>query len=215
MATSAIKENSIVRFTSVEVANKLFASKNLHTRINSVNDYYGIVRDSYNELYYVEFFNHTTKTLDVIAVPANAVEKIGGLYDIIKKSVMSIESKNVVNKIKPVKKEEKKIEVISNENKQEQTNTISDTTKSSPTSLEGLRIISTGKYKFFSSKEDFISKVESEGGIYQGTLNSKLNYIVVCSGANQKRIESCKALGITEISEYDFYNRIMNKNESK
>ena len=105
MATPAIKENSIVRFTSVEVANNLFASKNLPTRINSVDDYYGIVRDSYNELYYVEFFNHTTKNLDIFAVPTNAVEKIGGLYDIIKKSVMSSESKNIVAKIKPAKKE--------------------------------------------------------------------------------------------------------------
>lgn len=214
MATPAIKENSIVRFTSVEVANNLFASHNLPTRINSVDDYYGIVKDSYNELYYVEFFNHTTKTLDILAVPANAVEKIGGLYDIIKKSVMSSESKNIVAKIKPAKKE-KEIEVISNENNQEQTNTISNTTKSSPASLKDLRIISTGKYQFFTSKEDFISEIESNGGVYQGAVNSKLDYIVVCSGANQKRLESCRAIGITEISEYDFYNRVMNKNESK
>lgn len=200
-----IKENSIVRFASLEVMENLFEAGKLSKKPVSVNDYYGIVRDSFKDVYYVEFFNKSIKSLDVMAVASDDVVEIGGLYNLIKTSVMSRESKNIVNRIKPKKKE---IEKESNDKKEEMNNSTKNTTESSPESLEGLRIISTGKYQFFTSKEDFISKIEAAGGVYQGSVNGKLNYLVVCSGANQKRIEACRALGITEISEYDFYNRI-------
>ena len=200
-----IKENSIVRFASLEVMENLFEAGKLSKKPVSVNDYYGIVRDSFKDVYYVEFFNRSTKSLDVMAVASDDIVEIGGLYNLIKTSVMSRESKNTVNRIKPKKKE---IEKESNDKKEEMNNSTENTTESSPESLEGLRIISTGKYQFFTSKEDFISKIEAAGGVYQGSVNNKLNYLVVCSGANQKRIEACRVLGITEISEYDFYNRI-------
>ena len=200
-----IKENSIVRFASLEVMENLFEAGKLSKKPVSVNDYYGIVRDSFKDVYYVEFFNKSIKSLDVMAVASDDIVEIGGLYNLIKTSVMSRESKNTVNRIKPKKKE---IEKESNDKKEEMNNSTENTTQSSPESLEDLRIISTGKYQFFTSKEDFISKIEAAGGVYQGSVNDKLNYLVVCSGANQKRIEACRALGITEISEYDFYNRI-------
>lgn len=200
-----IKENSIVRFASLEVMENLFEAGKLSKKPVSVDDYYGIVRDSFKDVYYVEFFNKSIKSLDVMAVANDDIVEIGGLYNLIKASVMSRESKNIVDRIKPKKKE---IEKESNDKKEEMNISTDDTTESSPESLEGLRIISTGKYQFFTSKEDFISKIEAAGGVYQGSVNDKLNYLVVCSGANQKRVEACRALGITEISEYDFYNRI-------
>ena len=200
-----IKENSIVRFASLEVMENLFEAGKLSKKPVSVDDYYGIVRDSFKDVYYVEFFNKSIKSLDVMAVANDDIVEIGGLYNLIKASVMSRESKNIVDRIKPKKKE---IEKESNDKKEEMNISTDNTTESSPESLEGLRIISTGKYQFFTSKEDFISKIEAAGGVYQGSVNDKLNYLVVCSGANQKRVEACRALGITEISEYDFYNRI-------
>lgn len=200
-----IKENSIVRFASLEVMENLFEAGKLSKKPVSVDDYYGIVRDSFKDVYYVEFFNKSIKSLDVMAVANDDIVEIGGLYNLIKASVMSRESKNIVDRIKPKKKE---IEKESNDKKEEMNISTDNTTESSPESLEGLRIISTGKYQFFTSKEDFISKIEAAGGVYQGSVNDKLNFLVVCSGANQKRVEACRALGITEISEYDFYNRI-------
>ena len=200
-----IKENSIVRFASLEVMENLFEAGKLSKKPVSVDDYYGIVRDSFKDVYYVEFFNKSIKSLDVMAVANDDIVEIGGLYNLIKTSVMSRESKNIVDRIKPKKKE---IEKESNDKKEEMNISTDNTTESSPESLEGLRIISTGKYQFFTSKEDFISKIEAAGGVYQGSVNDKLNFLVVCSGANQKRVEACRALGITEISEYDFYNRI-------
>ena len=200
-----IKENSIVRFASLEVMENLFEAGKLSKKPVSVDDYYGIVRDSFKDVYYVEFFNKSIKSLDVMAVANDDIVEIGGLYNLIKASVMSRESKNIVDRIKPKKKE---IEKESNDKKEEMNISTDNTTESSPESLEGLRIISAGKYQFFTSKEDFISKIEAAGGVYQGSVNDKLNYLVVCSGANQKRVEACRALGITEISEYDFYNRI-------
>ena len=200
-----IKENSIVRFASLEVMENLFEAGKLSKKPVSVDDYYGIVRDSFKDVYYVEFFNKSIKSLDVMAVANDDIVEIGGLYNLIKASVMSRESKNIVDRIKKKKKE---IEKESNDKKEEMNISTDNTTESSPESLEGLRIISTGKYQFFTSKEDFISKIEAAGGVYQGSVNDKLNYLVVCSGANQKRVEACRALGITEISEYDFYNRI-------
>ena len=94
-----IKENSIVRFASLEVMENLFEAGKLSKKPVSVNDYYGIVRDSFKDVYYVEFFNKSIKSLDVMAVASDDIVEIGGLYNLIKTSVMSRESKNIVHRI--------------------------------------------------------------------------------------------------------------------
>ena len=200
MAALNIKVLDVVKYkdpTGILEAHPEYAS---HIKLDAQ---YGIVQDSFENVVYVEFI-YKDKSLGVEARNVEDLERLGSLYDIIKKGLLpSIAvSPNAMNKEKPVR--EKKDKAAKNtETKltatQQPVNAGSVSNK-----LAGIRILPTGTFTNF-SRQGFVDNIIANGGIYaSGGVNKKLDILVIGKGAGPAKINKAKELGIKMISEDDY-----------
>lgn len=200
MAALNIKVLDVVKYkdpTGILEAHPEYAS---HIKLDAQ---YGIVHDSFENVVYVEFI-YKDKSLGVEARNVEDLERLGSLYDIIKKGLLpSIAvSPNVMNKEKPVR--EKKAKATKNtETKltgtQQPANAGSVSNK-----LAGIRILPTGTFTHF-SRQGFVDNIIANGGIYaSGGVNKKLDLLVVGKAYGQAKIKKAMELGIKIITEDEY-----------
>lgn len=164
---------------------------------------YGIVQDAFENVVYVEFI-YKDKSLGVEARNVEDLERLGSLYDIIKKGLLpSIAvSSNVVNKEKPVREKHTKA-AKNTETKLTETQQPAGAGSIS-NKLAGIRILPTGTFTNF-SRQGFVDNIIANGGIYaSGGVNKKLDILVIGKGAGPAKIDKAKELGIKMISEDDY-----------
>lgn len=200
MAALNIKVLDVVKYkdpTGILEAHPEYAS---HIKLDAQ---YGIVHDSFENVVYVEFI-YKDKSLGVEARNVEDLERLGSLYDIIKKGLLpSIAvSPNVMNKEKPVC-EKKAIAAKNTETKltatQQPANTGSVSNK-----LAGIRILPTGTFTHF-SRQGFVDNIIANGGIYaSGGVNKKLDILVVGKAYGQAKIKKAMELGIKIITEDEY-----------
>jgi len=167
---------------------------------------YGIVRDTYKDKCYVEFFNKRNKTLDVVCRPYTELVKVGSMYELISRGANPVGPKVIVKevKVKEPKVKEPKVKVAKapKEHKavvKEVHAPVLETDK-----LHGLRILPTGLFDNF-SRSSFIDSIIANGGIYgSGGVNKKLDILVVGRAAGPAKINKANELGIRMISEEDY-----------
>ena len=200
MAALNIKVLDVVKYkdpTGILEAHPEYAS---HIKLDAQ---YGIVQDSFENVVYVEFI-YKDKSLGVEARNVEDLERLGSLYDIIKKGLLpSIAvSPNVMNKENPVS--EKKAKAAKNtETKltatQQPVNAGSVSNK-----LAGIRILPTGTFTRF-SRQGFVDNIIANGGIYaSGGVNKKLDILVVGKAYGQAKIKKAMELGIKIITEDEY-----------
>ena len=200
MAALNIKVLDVVKYkdpTGILEAHPEYAS---HIKLDAQ---YGIVQDSFENVVYVEFI-YKDKSLGVEARNVEDLERLGSLYDIIKKGLLpSIAvSPNAMNKEKPVR--EKKDKAAKNtETKLTETQQPAGAGSIS-NKLAGIRILPTGTFTNF-SRQGFVDNIIANGGIYaSGGVNKKLDILVIGKGAGPAKINKAKELGIKMISEDDY-----------
>lgn len=173
---------------------------------------YGIVHDAFEDVVYVEFI-YKNKSLGVEARNVEDMERLGSLYDIIKKGLLPAVEPTVIYKEKivrekPVKKDKVKKEKSSKVVKDPETK-LTATQKpanagSVSNKLAGIRILPTGLFTHF-SRQGFVDNIIENGGIYaSGGVNKKLDILVVGKAAGPAKINKAKELGIKIISEEDY-----------
>ena len=178
----------------------------------SLDAQYGIVHDAFDDVVYVEFI-HKGKSLGVEARRVEDMEKVGSLYDLIKKGSLPVAAPTVIynEKIireKPVKEAKIKKEKLAKAVKDSETKLI-DTklpvnAGSISNKLAGIRILPTGLFNRF-SRQGFVDNIIANGGIYaSGGVNKKLDILVVGKAAGPAKIKKAKELGIKMISEDDY-----------
>ena len=177
---------------------------------------YGIVRDAFLDVVYVEFF-YGNKSLGVEARKVADLDRIGPMYDIIKKSLLPapapiIKEKVVIVREKAAKEDKVKKEkpakavkdpVIKLTPTQQPANAGSKSNK-----LAGLRILPTGLFERF-TRQGFVDNIIANGGIYaSGGVNKKLDILVVGKAAGPAKVKKAKELGIKIIYEMDYIDMI-------
>lgn len=211
MAALTIKTLDIVKYkdpVGILEAHPEYAS------VINLDAQYGIVRDAFLDVVYVEFF-YANKSLGVEARKVADLDRIGPMYDIIKKSLLPAPAPVVIEKIvreKPVKENKDK--------KEKPAKAVKDpVTKLTPTQqpanagsksnkLAGLRILPTGLFERF-TRQGFVDNIIANGGIYaSGGVNKKLDILVVGKAAGPAKVKKAKELGIKIIYEMDYIDMI-------
>lgn len=178
----------------------------------SLDAQYGIVHDAFDDVVYVEFI-HKGKSLGVEARRVEDMEKVGSLYDLIKKGSLPVAAPTVIYKEKiirekPVKEAKIKKEKLAKAVNDSETKLI-DTklpvnAGSISNKLAGIRILPTGLFNRF-SRQGFVDNIIANGGIYaSGGVNKKLDILVVGKAAGPAKIKKAKELGIKMITEDDY-----------
>lgn len=200
MAENTFKELDIVKYINPE---ELEANKPEYG--TKLAELYGIIRDSYKNTVYVEFFKKNNKTLDIVSRPIGELEKVGTLYDLIKKGLTPIVVAKPV-KVKAEKSEEEKVRKPRSPRKLKAASDIDVSTTS--TKLRGLRILPTGLFDHF-SRSGFVDSIVNNGGIYgSGGVNKKLDILVVGRAAGPAKLNKAKELGIRMIDEATYLEMI-------
>ena len=213
MATLSIKVLDVVKYkdpVGILEAHPEYASN------ISLDAQYGVVHDAFEDVVYVEFI-HKGKSLGVEARNVADLDRVGSLYDLIKKGSLPVVAPTVVYKEKivhekPAKEnkvaEEKPAKVVKDpETKltaiQQPANAGSVSNK-----LAGIRILPTGLFTRF-TRQGFVDNIIANGGIYaSGGVNKKLDILVVGKAAGPAKINKAKELGIKMISEEDYLEMI-------
>ena len=208
MATLTIKILDVVKYkdpTAILEAHPEYESK------IDLAEQYGIVQDAFEDIVYVEFI-YKNKSLGVEARNVKDLERVGSLYDLIKKGLLPTISPTVIYKEKivrekPAKEPKPKKEKPANNITPETTLTEiqqSSNIDSTSNKLAGIRILPTGLFKNF-SRQGFVDNIIANGGIYaSGGVNKKLDILVVGKAAGPAKINKAKELGIKMISEEDY-----------
>ena len=208
MATLTIKILDVVKYKDPTAI--LEAHPEYESKIN-LAEQYGIVQDAFEDIVYVEFI-YKNKSLGVEARNVEDLERVGSLYDLIKKGLLPTISPTVIYKEKIVRekpaKEPKPKKEKPAKNMTSETNLteIEQPSKLVSTSnkLAGIRILPTGLFKNF-SRQGFVDNIIANGGIYaSGGVNKKLDILVVGKAAGPAKINKAKELGIKMISEEDY-----------
>ena len=208
MATLTIKILDVVKYKDPTAI--LEAHPEYESKIN-LAEQYGIVQDAFEDVVYVEFI-YKNKSLGVEARNVEDLERVGSLYDLIKKGLLPTISPTVIYKErivreKPAKEPKPKKEKPAKNMTSETTLTeIEQPSKLVSTSnkLAGIRILPTGLFKNF-SRQGFVDNIIANGGIYaSGGVNKKLDILVVGKAAGPAKINKAKELGIKMISEEDY-----------
>lgn len=200
MAALNIKVLDVVKYkdpTGILEAHPEYAS---HIKLDAQ---YGIVQDSFENVVYVEFI-YKDKSLGVEARNVEDLERLGSLYDIIKKGLLpSIAvSPNVMNKEKPVS--EKKPKAAKNTETKLTATQQPANAGSVSNKLAGIRILPTGTFTHF-SRQGFVDNIIANGGIYaSGGVNKKLDILVVGKSYGQAKIKKAMELGIKIITEDEY-----------
>lgn len=178
----------------------------------SLDVQYGIVHDAFDDVVYVEFI-HKGKSLGVEARRVEDMEKVGSLYDLIKKGSLPVAAPTVIYKEKiirekPVKEAKIKKEKLAKAVKDSETKLIDTKLPANAGSisnkLAGIRILPTGLFNRF-SRQGFVDNIIANGGIYaSGGVNKKLDILVVGKAAGPAKIKKAKELGIKMITEDDY-----------
>lgn len=178
----------------------------------SLDAQYGIVQDAFEDIVYVEFI-HKGKSLGVEARRVEDMEKVGSLYDLIKKGSLPVAAPTVIYKEKiirekPVKEAKIKKEKLAkavNDSETKLTATQQPANAGSVSNkLAGIRILPTGLFNRF-SRQGFVDNIIANGGIYaSGGVNKKLDILVVGKAAGPAKIKKAKELGIKMITEDDY-----------
>lgn len=178
----------------------------------SLDAQYGIVHDAFDDVVYVEFI-HKGKSLGVEARRVEDMEKVGSLYDLIKKGSLPVAAPTVIYKEKiirekPVKEAKIKKEKLAKAVKDSETKLIDTKLPANAGSisnkLAGIRILPTGLFNRF-SRQGFVDNIIANGGIYaSGGVNKKLDILVVGKAAGPAKIKKAKELGIKMITEDDY-----------
>lgn len=177
---------------------------------------YGIVRDAFLDVVYVEFF-YGNKSLGVEARKVADLDRIGPMYDIIKKSLLPAPAPVVKEKVVIVREKAAKED---KDKKEKPAKAVKDpVTKLTPTQqpanagsksnkLAGLRILPTGLFERF-TRQGFVDNIIANGGIYaSGGVNKKLDILVVGKAAGPAKVKKAKELGIKIIYEMDYIDMI-------
>ena len=209
MAALTIKELDVVKYKDPA---GILAAHPEYKSFFDLSAQYGIVRDAFQDVVYVEFI-YKNKSLGVEARNVEDLERLGSVYDLIKGGLLPAISPSVKEKVvreKPAKKDKR-----AKANKEEKTSeeTLTEIQQpanvSSPTNkLAGIRILPTGLFKHF-SRQSFVDNIVANGGIYaSGGVNKKLDILVVGKAAGPAKINKAKELGIKMISEEDYLEMI-------
>lgn len=200
MAANTFKELDVVKYVNPE---ELEANKPEYG--TKLADLYGIIRDSYRETVYVEFFKKNGKSLDIVCRPIGELERVGSLYDLIKKGSTPIVIMKPA-KVKVEKSEEEKVRKPRSPRKLKAASDIDVSATS--TKLHGLRILPTGLFDHF-SRSGFVDSIVNNGGIYgSGGVNKKLDILVVGRAAGPAKINKATELGIRMIDEATYLEMI-------
>ena len=209
MAALTIKILDVVKYKDPTAI--LEAHPEYESKIN-LAEQYGIVQDAFEDIVYVEFI-YKNKSLGVEARNVEDLERVGSLYDLIKKGSLPVAAPTVIYKErivreKPAKepkpKKEKPAKNMTSETTLtgiEQPSKLLDSTSNK---LAGIRILPTGLFKNF-SRQGFVDNIIANGGTYaSGGVNKKLDILVVGKAAGPAKINKAKELGIKMISEEDY-----------
>lgn len=209
MATLTIKILDVVKYKDPTAI--LEAHPEYESKIN-LAEQYGIVQDAFEDIVYVEFI-HKGKSLGVEARNVEDLERVGSLYDLIKKGSLPVAAPTVIYKErivreKPAKEDEVKKEKPAKIVKDPETKLTATQQPANAGSvsnkLAGIRILPTGLLKNF-SRQGFVDNIIANGGIYaSGGVNKKLDILVVGKAAGPAKINKAKELGIKMISEEDY-----------
>ena len=200
MAALNIKVLDVVKYkdpTGILEAHPEYAS---HIKLDAQ---YGIVQDSFENVVYVEFI-YKDKSLGVEARNVEDLERLGSLYDIIKKGLLpSIAvSPDVMHKEKPVR--EKQVKAAKNTETKLTATQQPAGAGSISNKLAGIRILPTGTFTNF-SRQGFVDNIIANGGIYaSGGVNKKLDILVVGKAYGQAKIKKAMELGIKIITEDEY-----------
>ena len=208
MAALTIKVLDVVKYkdpTGILEAHPEYAS---HI---SLDAQYGVVHDAFEDVVYVEFI-YKGKSLGIEARNVADLDRVGSLYDLIKKGSLPVAAPTVIYKEKivrekPVKEAEVKKEkpataVEDPETKPAATQQPGNTAASNK--LAGIRILPTGLFTHF-SRQGFVDNIIANGGIYaSGGVNKKLDILVVGKAAGPAKINKARELGIKMITEDEY-----------
>ncbi len=75
-------------------------------------------------------------------------------------------------------------------------------------SLEGLTLLYTGTFEYF-TREEIEKKIEANGGRLVSGVSKKLNYLIVGEGAGPSKLKKAADLGVKTISEQEFMTMII------
>ena len=207
MAALTIKVLDVVKYkdpTGILEAHPEYAS---HI---SLDAQYGVVHDAFEDVVYVEFI-YKGKSLGIEARNVADLDKVGSLYDLIKKGSLPVVAPTVVYKErvvreKPVKDAEVKKEkpATAVEDPKPTATQQPVNASSSSNKLAGIRILPTGLFTHF-SRQGFVDNIIANGGIYaSGGVNKKLDILVVGKAAGPAKINKARELGIKMISEDEY-----------
>lgn len=213
MATLSIKVLDVVKYK--DPVGILEAHPEYASHI-SLDAQYGVVHDAFEDVVYVEFI-HKGKSLGVEARNVADLDKVGSLYDLIKKGSLPVVASTVVYKEKIVREKPAKEDKVAEE---KPANIVKDpetklTAIQQPANagsvsnkLAGIRILPTGLFTRF-TRQGFVDNIIANGGIYaSGGVNKKLDILVVGKAAGPAKINKAKELGIKMISEEDYLEMI-------
>ena len=210
MAALTIKELDVVKYKD---PTGILAAHPEYKSFFDLSAQFGIVRDAFQDVVYVEFI-YKNKSLGVEARNVADLERLGSVYDLIKGGLLPAISPTVIYKEKVVREKPAKKDKRAKANKEKSTEeTLTEIQQpanvSSPTNkLAGIRILPTGLFKHF-SRQSFVDNIVANGGIYaSGGVNKKLDILVVGKAAGPAKINKAKELGIKMISEEDYLEMI-------
>ena len=210
MAALTIKELDVVKYKDPA---GILAAHPEYKSFFDLSAQYGIVRDAFQDVVYVEFI-YKNKSLGVEARNVADLERLGSVYDLIKGGLLPAISPTVIYKEKVVRekpaKKDKRAKADKNKASEETLTEIQQPANASSASnkLAGIRILPTGLFKHF-SRQSFVDNIVANGGIYaSGGVNKKLDILVVGKAAGPAKINRAKELGIKMISEEDYLEMI-------
>ena len=213
MATLSIKVLDVVKYK--DPAGILEAHPEYASPI-SLDAQYGVVHDAFEDVVYVEFI-HKGKSLGVEARNVADLDRVGSLYDLIKKGSLPVVAPTVVYKEKIVREkpakenkvaEEKPAKVVKDPETKLTATQHPANAGSVSNKLTGIRILPTGLFTRF-TRQGFVDNIIANGGIYaSGGVNKKLDILVVGKAAGPAKINKAKELGIKMISEEDYLEMI-------
>ena len=213
MATLSIKVLDVVKYkdpVGILEAHPEYASN------ISLDAQYGVVHDAFEDVVYVEFI-YKGKSLGVEARNVADLDRVGSLYDLIKKGSLPVVAPTVVYEEKIVREKpakenkiagEKPAKVVKNPETKLTATQQPANAGSVSNKLAGIRILPTGLFTRF-TRQGFVDNIIANGGIYaSGGVNKKLDILVVGKAAGPAKINKAKELGIKMISEEDYLEMI-------
>ena len=213
MAALTIKELDVVKYK--DPAGILEAHPEYASPI-SLDAQYGVVHDAFEDVVYVEFI-YKGKSLGVEARNVADLDRVGSLYDLIKKGSLPVVAPTVIYKEKIVREKPSKEAKVKKEKPAKAVNDpetkLTATQQpanagSTSNKLAGIRILPTGLFTRF-TRQGFVDNIIANGGIYaSGGVNKKLDILVVGKAAGPAKINKAKELGIKMISEEDYLEMI-------